>query len=247
MANPMLRTDIRGQLFPAEQRREEFVGYYAKPQVWVTGKGQTTPNRYAGWITTMDTQSNKFINYIRRGFVPLPQFGRVTDSFELWTPMLSHRDGPAAFPKEQVIIYRWYNADNLPGSMKGRDLYFPQLVGVEIEEYDCPECNMVSFFEPFELARHLRNHHDYDRAELLALGSALGIDFSKTILRIIKPMRKTVVEARDPAAVTAPTDEATHPRVAVNRVRPPSTKGATMADLGLSESDESGGESSSDE
>ena len=126
-----------------------------------------------GWITWGDTQASKQINMMQKGCQPLPQFGYITDSKDLWGPILRHPDGPAMFPVEQVLTYRWYR------DCPVKSAKFPQLTGVKIVEFPCPECQRPGFHSPIHLGMHLRVMHEYDRSEVLKYGDAMGIDFSK--------------------------------------------------------------------
>ena len=189
--------EVRSRMGGNAMRKEEYVGYYRKPATYVDPQGVVTPFREPSWITIADTQPLKKMGYVNRGWIPLPQFGRIEDSGpERWRPILTHRDGPIAFPAQQVITARWYDKTKLPGSLRGSDIYFPQLVGIEIEEFPCPDCSgSTSFLNPLHLARHLVNKHDYDRSAIIALGQSLGINFSKSLEGLIKP-RTITVEAR---------------------------------------------------
>ncbi len=192
--------DVRNHMHTTgDVTKEEKVGYYRKPAEYTSPQGVVLPFREPRWITTADTQPLKQIHYLKRGWQPLPQFGWVTGSHgEQWRPILTHRDGPALFPVDQLLAYRWYDPSRLPGSLRNADIYFPQLVGVEVTEYECPECSGRSsvYLEPFHLARHLINKHSYDRAAIIALGESLGIDFNKSITKLIAPKVRTF-EARE--------------------------------------------------
>lgn len=166
--------------------------------------------RKNGWITWGDTQASKQMTMIAKGNQPLPQFHHIMYSEDLWGPILRHPEGPALFPVEQVLTYRWYRKDMLPDLRpivpQGRDLVrsgaqpkvsFPQLAGVKIVEFPCPEpCNR-SFHSPLHLGGHLRVMHGYDRSEILKYGEAMGIDFSKV------PGGKAIVEYDGATAVEA--------------------------------------------
>lgn len=156
-----------------------------------------------GWITWGDTQASKQLDKIRKGSVPLPQYGRITHSEDIWGPILRHPDGPAEFPVEQVLAYRWYDRRRLPDIRPiiqvGREeqrqgaqpavIRFPQLVGVKITEYPCPESCLITlpdgksvdkaYHDPVHLGNHLRVMHGYDRSEIIKYGDAMGIDFTK--------------------------------------------------------------------
>jgi hypothetical protein len=147
--------------------------------------------RKNGWITRGPTQPAKQVIMMRKGCTPLAQYGQIIHSEDTWGPILRN-GGAHEFPVEQVLTYRWYRKDMLPDLrpivQQGRDfvrqgtqpsVHFPQLAGVKIVEYPCPEpCNR-SFHSPLHLGGHLRVMHEYDRSEILKYGEAMGIDFTK--------------------------------------------------------------------
>ena len=169
--------------------------YYRRPR-----KGEN-----AGWITWADSISgSKLRDYVKRGFEPLMQFGVIntngrdlrafgngrnsepegdmTKDKYLWEAILSHPDGPAEFPVDQLIAFRWYRPENCPVP----EAYFPQLVGKKIKEYTCPEhCGRRPFVEidgiggASGLRQHLRIMHAWDQSNLQAYGERVGIDFNK--------------------------------------------------------------------
>lgn len=165
--------------------------------------------RRNGWITWGDTQPSKQIIMLRKGATPLPQYGNITASEDLWGPILRN-GGAHEFPVEQVLTYRWYRKDMLPDlrpiQQVGRTMQrvgaqpkvvFPQLVGVKITEFPCPEpCNRT-FHSPLHLGGHLRVMHEYDRSEILKYGEAMNIDFTKI------PGGKAIVEYDGPTALEA--------------------------------------------
>lgn len=158
------------------RRKSEVVIYYRRPM-----KGE-----HAGWITWGDSQPSKRADMVLRGFEPLPQFGRIAtgvlafDQYGVWGPILTHPRGPAVFPAEQVITFRWYDPEQVGDPWRPiPNVKFPQLKGQKIVEFDCPECSDRVFAKALHLARHLRNTHDYDRSEIIKLGEELGIDFTK--------------------------------------------------------------------
>ena len=177
--------------FRINKRREEYVGYWRLPADHHDGDA-------GNWLTWADTQDSKTASQIRRGWQPLGMYGRVTGILPdgstppgaSWFPILNHKHGPAEFPASQVQTYRWYRPDQLPEPFTGKAIAFPQLNaalkgGLEIREYACPECHKFFFFEPWHLATHLANRHDYDRTEIIALGTQVGIDFTKSILNVV--------------------------------------------------------------
>lgn len=135
-----------------------------------------------GWITVGPTLSGTAArDFAKRGFVSLEgQFGTIPHTeTNRWRPILSHRDGPVAFPKEQVLELRWHTEPPIP------DVKFPQIKGMKIVHYKCPECES-RVFPDYEgrdgvsaLARHLTIIHRWDRMALQRYGDSAGIDFTR--------------------------------------------------------------------
>lgn len=185
---------LLGQLFGGivNPNRYEKVIYYRKPQEWVNPRhpGQPRENLEPGWICWGDSQATIQLQKLAQGYFPLPEFGFIRDSDPHFDPtnpfaiILAHPHGPAQFPADQVIAYRWYEPRNLPLPTDrpcprcGRThrIRFPQLKGVKIRIFSCPECTRRTFHDAVHLMRHLRNTHEYDRAEVLALAKEMGID-----------------------------------------------------------------------
>lgn len=169
--------------------------YYRRPR-----KGQDP-----GWIVYGDSLSGtKLRDKVRLGFEPLMQFGLINAPDRdvsmygdkshprdeamnkeryIWEGILTHPDGPAEFPVEQVVAFRWYRPENCPVP----DVYFPQLVGKQITEYTCPErCGRPPFVAVGgvggvgSLRSHLRIMHGWDQNNLQAYGERVGIDFNKS-------------------------------------------------------------------
>lgn len=199
----------RGQVegfFRVNKKREEFVGYWRLPANHQGGQ-------HGKWITWGDTQLGIQAGYRNRGWHALPQYGRVTGILPdgsqphgaVWYPILNHRHGPGEFPASQVQTYRWYRPESLPEPFRGKGIAFPQLNaelknGLEIREYSCPECHEYFYFEPWHLATHLSNRHDYDRTEIIALGQQVGIDFTKSILNVMNAVhiiKEVAVDTED--------------------------------------------------
>ena len=164
----------------------EKVIYYRSPQVTMRGE----PYVQAGWIHRSDSQDSKQLQMMRKGWMPLEQFGGSFRSEDPWGPILAHPDGPRQFPLTQIMEYRWYDPTHLrhdwpsmpPGLSPQR--VFPQLreamVSGElvVKEYGCPNCHNRSFVMPAALYTHLNVHHDYSPEMIFELGQAMGIDFS---------------------------------------------------------------------
>ena len=168
--------------------------YYRRPR-----KGNQ-----AGWIIWGDSLSgSKLRDFLRRGFEPLMKYGAInsvgrnrklfgdsTNPVEegyrrdqyVWEGILSHPDGPAEFPVEQIVTYRWYRPEQCPIP----DVVFPQLKGLKVKEYNCPErCGRQPFVDVDgvggvgALRQHLRIIHDWDQANLQSYGERVGIDFNR--------------------------------------------------------------------
>ena len=221
------RRQLEG-FFKINKKREEYVGYYRLPENHHAG-------RDANWITWADTQAGKQVSYRSRGWMPLDRYGRVTGILPdgrtpigaSWFPILNHKFGPHEFPAGQVQTYRWYRPENLPEPFKGVGIAFPQLNaalkdGLEIREYSCPECHEYYYFEPWHLATHLSNRHDYDRTEIIALGKQVGIDFTKSILNVMNAVR--IIKEVDNVPTVEDDDDSTVP-VHVTQVNVQATKG----------------------
>ena len=205
---PLMGSESITQMFQAMRgnaRRSERVGYYRRPRDW------SSPL----WIVTDQTQPLLRVEKITQGFEMLPQYGftppperddprsgtkaamhygcAADNSRELWTPILSHPQGPSEFPAEQVMLFRWYRPEGLPGIMKGRQIRFSQFEAFAkarggVKEYRCPDCNDITFFRPSHLARHLHNSHGYDQAAIIALGTASGIDFNEGLMSLVESL-----------------------------------------------------------
>lgn len=200
--------------YSANKRMSEVVRYWRRP----TGRGKPD----SGYIIIGDSQATKREDYEYRGFTMLPKYGAVCrgkddrDAAYRWVPILNHPDGPAEFPYEQVIEMRWYDPDQLPPGVR-KDVFFPQLAGVKITPYDCPECEMRTFHKAVHLARHLKNDHEWDRTEVLALGDKWGIDFSKEMAPQGKRVFDYPTEAPQREAPQAPA----RPQYQVERIAVP--------------------------
>ncbi len=203
-------TDFAGMSGMGTGKRDERVIYYRKPN---------------GWITWADSESGtKLRDFAIRGFQPLFKYGAITsymdreqkvpDPASVWGLILRHPDGPAEFPVEQIVALRWHTDPPIKG------LKFPQLRGMHIIEYKCPECSRAPFSELKDgdkvvlsaikaLGTHLTTMHDWDRLALLKWGDRVGIDFDAIDARTEVPyeyeeepeVEDVVVETK-----TAPSD-----------------------------------------
>ena len=210
--------------------------YYRRPK-----KGEN-----AGWIIWGDSISgSKFRDYARRGFQALLQYGTINtverdnrafgtkisppapefrdltmNMFHaryLWEAILTHPDGPAEFPVEQIVTARWYRPENVPVA----DVIFPQLKGLKIKEYNCPErCGRPAFVDidgvggVTSLANHLKISHEWDRVNISAYGDRVGIDFNKLDV-VLAPVTEYEVSAEVPSYVCKECDKSFKARVAL--------------------------------
>ena len=219
----------------SQRYRSERVIYYQKPAVFPDGK----PNLEANWITWGDTQQHKAIWLMARGFKPLYQFGYIEtkhretdpdspfDQYGVWGPILTHPDGPALFPVDQIVAYRWYDPQHVGVDVgNGRPaipipgVKFPQLrefvaKGGEITVFACPECTDRVFHHAIALARHLRNRHDYQMHEIIALGKELNVDFTREFGSVTKRVIEYAYPDEEPTAAPRGESELAVPRKTV--------------------------------
>ena len=161
-----------------------------------------------GWIVVQSTTPANKEATIYKGGSFLPQYGEFTngtnepragqkerdDKGMPWNPavepwrLILQRGGAKEFPIDQILAYHWHI--NPPY----REAVFPQLEGVDVTDYFCPECDkgIFSHPEPAEAADMLKIHltsgfdrrHEYRVEDLAALGDREGIDFfSRAISR----------------------------------------------------------------
>lgn len=150
----------------------------------------------SGWIVWGDSASGtKLQDRAILGFEPLMKYGMINDravekraddegwdqNRRHWHKILSHPDGPAEFPIDQILTFRWYRPEDCPEP----GVIFPQLSGTKVREYRCPECRRKPFIDidgvggVTNLANHLRILHEWDRVSLMAYGERVGIDFNR--------------------------------------------------------------------
>lgn len=164
------------------------------------------PAENAGWITWIDTLSGtKQRDYEYRGFTILRKYGALNDEDRLnetlargkregwtkrqfdgewiWGAILRHPDGPAEFPLDQIMTFRWYDAANCPLRGVNPVELFPQLRGHKVKIHRCPQCprtfaavDGLGAAAPF--ANHLRIMHEYDMVNILNFGERIGVDFT---------------------------------------------------------------------
>lgn len=169
-------------------RKYEKCLYYRHPDVWSPGAPEERKNARAGWIIWAGNNRDRMADMMERGFVPLRKFGipanhqsweqeaqGTADQYGPWGAILTHPEGPAAFPIEQILVSRWYDPKHCP--VPG--VVFPQLAGTEIVEYACPDCTDRNFGLALHLARHLRLQHEWTVDDLVKFGEAMGLDFRR--------------------------------------------------------------------
>lgn len=154
-----------------------------------------------GWIVVASTTPSNRSDYEYKGFRFLPQYGEfkngtnelrarqlaADDRGVAWNPaiepwrLIFQRRGAGEFPVEQIIAYRWHLRPPY------KEVTFPQIDGVDITTYPCPECEkgIFSSTNDKEAAQQLRTHltsgvnqrHNYTATDLRELGKELAIDF----------------------------------------------------------------------
>ena len=202
--------------------------YYRRPLLDKDGN----PAENAGWIVWGDsTSGTKLRDYAIRGFTPIFTYGAINSAANIkwaednkvkppawpWVPILRHPDGPAEFPIDQILTLRWYRPENCP--VPG--VVWPQLKGVKIKEYRCPECKRAPFVDNaggvgaiYGLGTHLRIMHGWDRVALMAYGDRIGVDFNA-----VDVMNQLVQEYdAEPKAVRRSRSQAAEPQVEIEVV-----------------------------
>ena len=173
--------------------RSERVCYYRTPMKKPNGQR----HEQGGWIGWDQTQESIQLRKVMRGYIPLQQYGLVDrerdpdgvfERYGPWGRLLTNPDGIKELPASQIIAYFWYDADVLRDSLQGSIpptlkvkngmVLWPQLKGMNLRVFVCPECTNKRYNEPIHLARHLRNWHDYDRQDIMAFGKEQGVDFA---------------------------------------------------------------------
>ena len=155
----------------------------------------------SGWIVVASTTPSNRSDYEYKGFTRLSKYGEFSNGSAQprakarerdargnpWNPALEpwrlifQLSGAKEFPIEQIIAYRWHIRPPY------KEVSFPQLKGIEITNYGCPECEkgIFSSTNPKAAAAMLRTHltsaidaaHKYSPSDLSALGKEWDIDF----------------------------------------------------------------------
>jgi hypothetical protein len=140
-------------------------------------------------------------HFTERGFQAMPKYGRISallkdaegkdypDPAKVWGPILRHQDGPSEFTVSQIVTLRWYKDEDCP--VPGTK--FPQLRGIKVKEYPCPQCQRPPFISAEDedgnavigsdgvtgLGNHLQIIHGWDRTDLTSYGERADIDFNR--------------------------------------------------------------------
>lgn len=166
----------------AKGKISERAMYYRKPPGGVEG----------GWIIVAGTNPERQQGLFMKGIVPLQRYGFVDPqsargpdgethpdpSYRQWAKLLLAPGGAGEFPVDQLVAYRWYD----PAICPVPTARFPQLEGIQVTKFWCPECDDVYYHKATHLGRHLRIIHEYDRAEIIAYGHEAGISFAKELI-----------------------------------------------------------------
>lgn len=218
--------------------RSERVCYYRTPKIRVDGQAHTQ----AGWIGWDQTQQNIQLQKIGRGYIPLRQYGFIEakpkdeypdgpyEMYGPWGQLLSNPEGVKELPADQIIAYFWYDENVLRNSLNGNIpptlrvknglVMWPQLKGMNLKVYACPECGHIRFNEAIHLARHLRLWHDYDRADIIAFGKENGVDFSTQVIRGGKVFQGYSFENVEPSEFIPESNDADDPGFALELAKP---------------------------
>ena len=155
-----------------------------------------------GWVVVASTNPSNKNDYEFKGYEFLQKYGEFANGTGLpratqneqddrgnpWNPanepwrMIFQRGGVEEFPVSQVLAYNWHITPPY------KEVTFPQLEGVEVTNYACPECEKMRVFSdpnPAIAAGNLRTHltseisssHRYSAGDLRDLGKDWDIDF----------------------------------------------------------------------
>ncbi len=171
---------LRGLFDPSGGRKWEKVIYFRSPQENFLGEKYAN----AGWVTWGDSQVLKMEGSMILGFMPMRQFGNITDSKHPWEGILAEPRGRALFPVDQILAYKWYDVANLrrdwlgcPAGVRSPVQVFPQLRGVPLELFACPNCRDVEKTSSGGLFSHLLNIHNMTSSDIFAYFEHEGIEF----------------------------------------------------------------------
>jgi len=154
MALPELFPDLREVNAPPDQGRH---CYFRRSLNEVNSDGHPHPQR--GWIITGNATWSNVQHFTEKGYERLPHYGTFVidtadprgkpkavdtrgvpwnSALEPWKQILQ-MGGAKEFPVSQIIAMHW---DIHPPY---RGVAFPQLRGVEVTNYQCPECTRGPF------------------------------------------------------------------------------------------------------
>lgn len=167
-------------LFPeaveAKKKESNFFIYYAKPK-----RGRDDD----GWIVAKPGWANERSKWTEKGWVPLDQFGRFIpgqdsrdvrdikfDAFRETYRVFFQKGGAEHVPVSQVIAFGWHRTPPY------KEITFPQLEGVEWQDFNCPSCTRSPFNQAIDLSTHLMIGHRWSWADLREYGKEMGYDFS---------------------------------------------------------------------
>lgn len=170
---------------------------------WSYGLRPKTYGGMRGWLVQLPYQDNLRMQYQARRFTYLDQYGLflitqadgdikyITNKDARGVPWNSFREpwrllfqkgGAKEFPVEQIVTNHWHLIPPY------REAQFPQIEGLHIHDFQCPECYerpvVFSSLNQREAAVQLRTHltsrvnetHSYTPNDLKELGVELGID-----------------------------------------------------------------------
>ena len=156
-----------------------------------------------GWVVQLPYQDNLRMQYTQRKFTYLDQYGlfliaqadgdikKITckdangqpwNSFREPWRLLFQRGGAKEFPVEQIVTNHWHLMPPY------REATFPQIEGLHIHDFQCPECyerpvvfsSLNQRLAAVQLRTHLTSRvnetHSYTPNDLKELGTELGID-----------------------------------------------------------------------
>ena len=227
MALPELFPDLREVNAPPDQGRH---CYFRRSLNEVNSDGHPHPQR--GWIITGNATWSNVQHFTEKGYERLPHYGTFVidtadprgtpkaidtrgvpwnSALEPWKQILQ-MGGAKEFPVSQIIAMHW---DIHPPY---RGVAFPQLRGVEVTNYQCPECTRGPFsgLTPRAAAELLRQHltsridnrHEYRPEDIREVGRALGIDFyTRNLSREILTYAKSEPESLEPGKEVVNLDE----------------------------------------
>ena len=214
--------------------QEETPSLYPEPVELAGPPGRGLHGYYRktnGWIVVASTSPGNRSGYEYKGFTFLPQYGEFAngtgearadknasdDRGNPWNPamepwrLIFQRDGVKEFPVEQIIAFRWHLRPPY------KEVKFPQLEGIDIKTYPCPECKkgVFSSVNPLEASDQLRTHltsringrHEYTPGDLRELGDELNIDFNSARVGRIEEVKEQMaasIEKTEAVELTLP-------------------------------------------